>query len=383
MVPPGPGSDAMLDRGAAPDDWPPLRPYPTRPYPTRRLLARPYPTRPNGAPEPALRPYPTRPYPTRPYPTRPYPTRPYPTRAYDWGPTDDDADALAYAPDSTLDPAEWTADVSELFCARSAVIRIGATVVAGVGRIPVPRVIDPAPDYLARPEATSEADEEPKPQKGSDKPLGRVQVRNLAPGRSELAWKVAVPDDLARELSVQPEPAWALKDDIATNLARRADREFLQGGPGLPGLLAALAPLPAQEPDAAVRAILAAIRGLDDPALQYAGWILSSATLDRLAVKAAGPRTWDSTMLLTPDGADGGMLLGYPFVVSPAAGDAIYFSADWSELWIGVETRPVTVAVSEHAHFQSDETVIRAVSQHDVVVRRPELFAAARIRRQR
>jgi hypothetical protein len=364
MVPPGPGSDAPFDRGASPDDSPfpprpyPTRPYPTRPYPTRPYPTRPYPTRAYGAAEPALRPYPTRPYPTRPYPTRPYPTR-------------DDAEARVDAPDPGLDADEWTADVSELFLARSAVVRMGATVVAGVGYVPVPRAMQPEPDYLPRkvPSSDPDQDEETDP----TKPLTGVEVRALVPRRLELGWTVAVPDDLVRDLSEQPEPAWALKEDIATALAQRADRQFLTGGAFPP-------PEGAAEPaNAAVRAILTAIRGIADGAFEYAGWILSAATLDLLAATPAGPRTWDSTRLVMPDGSDGGSLLGYPFVLSAAADDVIYFSADWSQLWIGVERRPVTVAISEHLRFDVDETVIRAVSQHDAVNRRRELFKAATV----
>jgi hypothetical protein len=37
------------------------------------------------------------------------------------------------------------------------------------------------------------------------------------------------------------------------------------------------------------------------------------------------------------------------------------------------------VHISEHAGFRTDETIIRAVSRHDVVIRRRELFAVGAV----
>jgi hypothetical protein len=369
MVPPGPHGDDPFEGGAAPDDWPPApRPYPTRPYPTR-----PYPTRPYGAPGPESRPYPTRPYPTRPYPTRPYPTRPYPTRP--------DADAPAGA---GLDAHEWTADVSELFIARSAVIGLGARLLFGEGRIPVPQVtgagskLEP-PRYVERPRVPLPGDAEPKLQAGEAKPHGRAALRALYPSRHELAWNVIVPDELARELARHPEPAWAVKDDVARALALRADKSWLRGDPFTGVNHVAGDATVAATADAVARTMLGAVRARAGVVFDSAGWILSAETLEQLAVAAQGDRSWDSTFLLTPDGADGGLLLGYPFITSAAAGDRLYFSADWSEAWIGVERRAVTVDVSTDVQFQSDETVIRAVAHHDLVIRRPELFAVGHV----
>jgi hypothetical protein len=70
-------------------------------------------------------------------------------------------------------------------------------------------------------------------------------------------------------------------------------------------------------------------------------------------------------------------------MVSAATEDAaagktrIHLSSDWSEAWIGVEHEPVTVSISVDAEFQSDETVIRAVMNHDFLLRRPGYFLYA------
>jgi HK97 family phage major capsid protein len=52
----------------------------------------------------------------------------------------------------------------------------------------------------------------------------------------------------------------------------------------------------------------------------------------------------------------------------------VYFSADWGEAWIAFDRRIVTIDLSSDAHLRRDETVLRAVSRHDLVVRRPAAF---------
>ena len=89
----------------------------------------------------------------------------------------------------------------------------------------------------------------------------------------------------------------------------------------------------------------------------------------------------DTTRLLAYDGRDGGTLLGYRFLVSAAAMDGgvnrMYFSSDWTEAWVAADRELVTIDVSTDAHFETDETVVRAVMHHDFAVRRPEFFVFA------
>jgi hypothetical protein len=357
------------------DDWPAGRPYPTRPYPTRPYPTRPYPTRPYPT-----RPYPTRPYGAaqgawRPYPTRPYPTRPYPTR---------EEDVLIGTPDGSLDADEWTTDVSALFLSHSAVVRLGGRLLVGEGRIPVPRLVLVAePEYLFRDPEPPASDAGPAQAPESDtwqepkiqaKPEVRAEVGNLWPNRNELAWKVVLPDGLAQDLAEQPEPAWGVKEEIAEALALGADRLMLNG---VYGRVAGAIDARDDRLEAGVRPLLARVRSAVRSSFRDAGWILSPTTLDSISQLELGDGSWDSTQLVIPDGEDGGTLLGYPFIATRAAGDRLFFSADWSEVWIAMRRRIVTVAISKDAHFQSDETVIRAVSEHDLLVRRPELFAAA------
>jgi hypothetical protein len=119
--------------------------------------------------------------------------------------------------------------------------------------------------------------------------------------------------------------------------------------------------------------------------------ILHPSTLDAITTKDQGQRTWDSRRLLEHDGAGGGLLLGYPFVVSAATSRTetrnnadvevkrIFFSSDWGEAWIGAYPGVVQLDVSFDAKFQTDETVLRAVLRHDFAVRRKEPFVHAEL----
>jgi HK97 family phage major capsid protein len=364
------------------------RPYPMRPYPMRPYPMRPYPMRPYP-----MRPYPMRTYdgsdgdgetdpqryPGRPYPMRPYPMRPYPMRPYE-GPD---------AGTGVLDPDQWSADIADLFCAYSAVVRLGAHIVFDDHEIPVPTVPFTAassPTYVPQGGAMPQAN------------LRRSPV--LRPRRYALATTVDLPNDLLRDALGHPDSAWALKDDIANALALRADEAFLRGtGRGEPkgvatsipaalqGLATVRGPGLAATPDllATARNMVGQVRAA--ALLRDAGWVLHPGALNTLsgtvttstlkAVAQVGDvRSLDATDLLTYDGRDGGQFLGYPFVVSTAAGNAtsMFFSADWAEAWIGVDRDWVTVDVSPDTGFDTDTTVIRAVMRHDFRVRNTAFF---------
>ena len=89
----------------------------------------------------------------------------------------------------------------------------------------------------------------------------------------------------------------------------------------------------------------------------------------------------DAGQLLTYDGADGGTLLGYPYVVSAATQDgtpdesgSMFFGSDWTEAWVAVEDPLVIVDVAPDIRLESDETLIRAVTMHDFALRAPAAF---------
>ena len=99
------------------------------------------------------------------------------------------------------------------------------------------------------------------------------------------------------------------------------------------------------------------------------GFILGPETFDALATSPVpwGNEPLDTTRLVAYVSK---LLFGYPYAITRAAGDEVYFSADWAEAWIAFDRRLVTIDLSPDAHFQTDETVVRAVSRHDFLVRR-------------
>jgi Phage capsid family len=292
-------------------------------------------------------------------------------------------------------------------------VRLGATVVVDEDELPIVELQnqdpedqdrDPTPQYLKRPEATDPASkDDPKLKEGAPKPVARVSELETHPKRHEVAVKVVIPNDLACTLAEYPDVAQALKHDLARALALRADQAFLHGDGNLEPLgvshTGRVNP-PVADADllALVRKIVSTVRlrGINGR-FGCAGWILHPDVLDALAgivtadgrtsnaarghAPGAAPGAWtlDAVALLTQDGRDGGVLVGYPFISTPAATDGtentIHFSSDWSEAWIAAYRELVTVDVSTDVDFQTDETVIRAVMKHDFVLRRPTYFA--------
>jgi hypothetical protein len=326
-------------------------------------------------------------------PVRQYGMRP--VRQYGMRPAEAEDNAGA----GCLDPAEWSADIAELFCAMSATVRLGARVVYDVDDLLVPaRFV--STNYLPPPEQTDAAvgdvragpfvkAAEAAAVEAAKIPLAQ---RTLRPREHELAAEVSVRNSLIRGVVRHPEVADALKQDIARALAVQADGAFLHGGGGDPapaGITTYGYELSKTAGSALelAREILRSFRQDTAARFENPGWVFDPATLEELAqlpTAAAGTgankntSTLDETRLLQLDGVDGGVLLGYPFVVTRAATEAtksrIYFSADWTEAWIGTGRDLVSVEFSTGAGFTTDSTIIKAVTHHDFVVRRRHLF---------
>jgi len=347
------------------------RPYGGRPYGGRPYGGRPFGGRPYGGRAEEDRPYGGRPYGGRPYGGRPYGGRPFGGRPFGGRPFGGREGEAEGRP--VLDPDEWSADVAELVCQRSAVIRLGATVVTDEYELRVPTIdsTDGAPNYV---------------NEGDEKPVLDRRELALRPRDHELAAKAILPDRVARDIAVDRLLALTVKEDLAEALALRADRAFLSGaGPGPTGVAGLVSDTAFQNDVLATgRALLSEIRTVNEalnPTFRAPGWVLHPQTLDVLANGGAGPEGTTVDMfsgLLRVDGADGGEFLGYPFVVSAAAFDGgtrrIYFSADWRQAWIGLDGVLVDVDISADAHFQTDETVIRATMGHDFGLVRGEAF---------
>ena len=216
----------------------PMRPPTGRKYPMRPI-DRKYPMRPYGVVGDPRQDWPP-PQPDK-YPMRPYDARKYPMRPYD--------------EPGTLDPDEWSADVSQLFCCSSAVVRLGARLVYDGDAIPAADVplTWPGPTY-----------QPPGLVKPVDNPVAPVQV--LRPASHELAVTVPLSNQLANDLASRPDVAWAMKEDIANALALAADGGFLNGAgpPGLTGVAAvATRTGPAGlDPLAKARKMVAQLRGV-------------------------------------------------------------------------------------------------------------------------
>jgi Phage capsid family len=381
----GPWGDDPEGEGSPGDP----RPFGTRPFGTRPFGTRPFGTRPFGTRPFGTRPFGTRPFGTRPFGTRPFGTRPFGTRPF--GTREEEGDG-------TLDPAEWTADIAELFCSCSAVVRLGAHVVYDDREVPVPAVEVPeaAPPfgYLEQPETTKPLEHaEGQRKESAEKPEARVSQRLLRPRDHELALKVILPNHLVRDLVGYPELAWAMKEDIAHRLVNRADWAFLHGTKANhePVGIASTQGVGTQAlPGGAGPDLLATARAMIDQVrrartqFRAAGWVLDPDALAELTdhttgdfqTRGPGVALDSQGELLSYDGADGGTFLGYPFIVSGAAGQTndMVFSADWGEAWIGVDRDLVTVDISTDVNFQTDETVVRSVMHHDFVVRTAGAF---------
>jgi hypothetical protein len=377
----GPGGEGSPYDAPAPEPDFGDRPAGMRPAGMRPAGMRPAGMRPAGMRPAGMRPAGMRPAGMRPAGMRPAGMRPAGMRPAGMRDDDDMRDRL--------DPDEWSADVAELFCAYSAVIRSGARLVLGEFDLIVPsESLRGVPEYLPPPVETDPDGEEPATLGAARDALieaaaassASLTTRRLRPRDNELTLTLEVRDQLLRGLVEHPEIAWALKEDIARALALRADTAFLeriatperQHAPG-PG------------PLETTRAMVAALREESRVHFANAGWILDPSTLAALTNvltrntlrKNSNGATLDSMasgQLLAPDGADGGVLLGYPFILSTAAGGRIYFSADWSEAWIGADPGLVSIRFSADARFRTEETVLRAVAHHDLLIRRSWFF---------
>ncbi len=98
------------------------RPYGLKPYGLKPYGLKPYGLKPYG-----LKPYGLKPYGLKPYGLKPYGLKPYGLKPYGLKGGADDATGEA-----------WSAEVSELVTERSAIIRLGATVVSAEDNRDVP-----------------------------------------------------------------------------------------------------------------------------------------------------------------------------------------------------------------------------------------------------
>jgi HK97 family phage major capsid protein len=312
-----------------------------------------------------------------------------------------------------LDPEEWSADVAALFCEYSAVLRLGGRLGWDVTELPISAWPLQNAQYVPEPPSVHQSLNPRNVARQQETALAlaataitsaetRLYYRRLQPRAHELTARIVMSNRLVRSIVQHAELAWTLKQDLAYALARTADAGFLHGDPatkaprGITHTGRALKQTGATS-DAlvAARAMVSTLRTNRGVRFDNAGWVLHPKALDALAElttenaqKSAkrGGTSLDalgSGELLAQDGTDGGVLLGYPFVMTEAAEDdpkaatrrsRMYFSSDWGAAWVSAADPLVEVDFSGDIHFDKDETVVRAIMHHDFALSRPEFF---------
>jgi HK97 family phage major capsid protein len=304
--------------------------------------------------------------------------------------------ALAVSTDSSggyLVPAEVSRDVLMGLRARSAVMRMGPTIV------PLKKSLDVV-SLSTGASAVYLAENAPIPV--SEQTF--VQSALLTP--KELAALVPVSDRLLRDADDNPSIEQIVRTDLAEVLALRGDLAFLRGtGTGgeprgirnTPGLT----PPPSMGTNGRqatfddLKEVVAALRNVNAP-FSRPGWVFHPRTIGTLEkFKDADGHYLAETGLLTFDATGGGgSLLNFPFrtttqipinlsVGSSSDCSEIYFSSDWTEAWVGEEDE-LRISVSGEATywtgsdwvsaFQSRQHLFRATWTHDLGLRRPSLF---------
>jgi hypothetical protein len=376
----------------------------TRQYGMRPFGPRQYGMRPFGPRQYGMRPGP-RQYGMRPFEPRQYGMRPYEPRQYGMRPAMAGDDAAG----GVLDVDEWSADIAALFCADSALIRLGARLLFDVDYLPIIAMpLALVPEYLPAPQTIDATTPRRTPialragetelQASAAQSRTTTVQRRVEYRRHALVVQLVIPNTLMGVVVADPEVASVLKQDLAQALAIRADHAFLHGDDGGPAprgitrtpTVQRLAG-PRSDLLTAARAMVTRLSTGTEARFADAGWVIHPDALDQLTrlqttdnlVASAGGHSLDSARILERDGRDGGSLLGFPFVVStateerlgvPGTPNRIYFSSAWGEAWIGAEGGLVTVDVSAEARFETDETVLRAVMHHDFIVRKPDSF---------
>jgi HK97 family phage major capsid protein len=304
--------------------------------------------------------------------------------------------ALAEATPSAggwLVPPEVSREIMGLLRNRSAVMRMGVTVV-------------PVKKSLAITSLSTGSTASYVPENAQAPISEPTFAQDVLLTPRDLVALVPVSDRLLRDAAENPTVDGVLRADMAEVLALRADLAFLRGtgSAGEPlGIrnTPGLTPAPDLGPDGAtvtfdhLKDMLAALRAVNAP-FARPGWVFNGRLLNTLEKlkDSTGRYLTDSGLLTFDASGSGGTLLGHRFQstgqipVGLTTGDSedtteVYFSSDWTELWVGEEQGLAIEASNEATYwdgtqwvsaFQNRQTLFRSVLTHDVGLRRPQLF---------
>ena len=293
-------------------------------------------------------------------------------------------------------PIEVSHDVALLIRAASVVMQMNPTVVPVAGKeLDLPAVASGSTAYYLAENAAI-----PKSEPSFD------IAASLIP--RDLAAMVPLSNRLLTDLANNPSIERIVEGDIAQVMALRQDLAFIQGtGSSMEPLgiknysgLTAAPSLGANGRTPTFDDLMdtvAALQGVNAP-FSRPGWIFSSRTLATIRKLKDGQGRYlaDTGLLTFSMSGVGGTLLGYPFRVTNQIPsnlttgtntDTSYaiFGSDWGEMFVGVN-RDLLIETSAEASytpdggatfvssFQNRQTLIRAVSTHDMALRRPALF---------
>jgi HK97 family phage major capsid protein len=294
-----------------------------------------------------------------------------------------------------LVPVQLAAEVLTMLRARSAVMRMGPTVV------PVEKELDI--NSLSTGASASYVAENARIPVSEQTFAQSVLLRP-----KDLTALVPISNRLLKDAASNPSIEQVIRSDLAEVMALRADLAFLRGtgvGAEPTGVRnsTGLTPAPSLGTNGATptydhfKDLVAAIR-TQNALFERPGWIFHPRLLNTLEkLKDANGRYLAETELLTFDATGGGgTLLGYPFrtttqipvnITTGSSNDTteVYFSTDWQECWIG-EEQELVIEVSAEASYSVDGTtwnsawqqqqhLFRSVWRHDVGLRRPQLFS--------
>ena len=294
-----------------------------------------------------------------------------------------------------LVPVEVSDDIMRQVRARSAVMRAGPRVVQVKKELDVTSIASGSTAYYVAENAAIPVSEQTFAQQALLRP-------------KELAALVPISNRLLRDAAQSPDVESVIRSDMSEVLALRADLAFLRGtGTGNEPLgirnVVGLTPAPSLGSNGRTPTfddlmdVVAAMRAQNAPFMRP-GWIFHPRLLSTLEkVKDSTGRYLRDAGLLTFDElGGGGTLLGFRFwtttqipinVTTGTSTDTteIYFSSDWEECWVG-EEQSLEIEVSGEASydsgggvwvsaFQNRQHLFRAVTTHDIALRRPQFFS--------